>query len=1365
MMHPMLQRQLTDVFNRRRQIRLGLTLALYWSAMAALVIFLIIVLGSAESLIWLFVLSLLGVGGMALLVNRERRKQPDWKALAQQIEIQHPELNGLLITAVQQDSTEDGQLHYLQRRVVEQAVLHGHINSWGKEIPSWRIAAAQCAHMLALVLFVAVLVGLTFTGKRKSVIGRIWTADSVTVTPGDVSIERGERLVVMASFTGSVPANSDLVIASSTGQPKRIPLAKSLSDPVFGGSISDVTNDFTYHVEYNGKRTPDFAVKVFELPRLERADADLTYPAYTGLEPKRIENTHRVSAVEGTRANLTLQLNKPVAKAQFILKDQPSNTVPLVVVSNEPTLTLAGLPFETNRTYLLQLVDADGRTNRLPAQFVIDVLKNREPELKVTSPRGDTRPSALEEITFSGTVWDDFGAKAYGLAYAQGGGEIKFVELGRGTGANEKRPFNHTLRLEDLGVKPEELISWFVWADDIGPDGKVRRSVGDMYFAEVRPFDELFRQGQGQGGGGEQQQEGSEGGGSAQSKLTQLQKQIINATWKLKRQQPPQPPTAPKAKPTEGATMIESSRTRPTAFSPITTSRSVFGQRASGNASPPQPSRTRNSLSSTNKTSSGSQYVDDLNVVRDAVAQGISQAEAARDQESSPAESALWDTVIREMEKAKAALDKAANSTPSLSEALAAEQAAFQALLKLQQREYQVSRNRNRSQQSSSSRDEQTQRQLDQLDLTNPENRYENERLAQAPQNAQRREQLQVMNRLSELARRQQDVNERLKELQTALQAAKTEQEREELRRQLKRLEEEEQRMLADADELQQQMNQPENQARMSEERQQLEQARQEMQRSAESAQQGSPSQALASGTRAQRQLQEMRENMRKQNSSEFAEDLKQLRNEAREAERRQQEIQKQMDNAPGGGAKSLDDSKERQQALEQLAQQAQRLTNLVERATQLSQQTEEAEPLASRELYDSLRKFSQEDAKSVRDFQDELIQSGLMRTELYRRLGQLAKEDSAKSVELTSELLRQGLLPQAQQAGGRASAAVSEFKRGIERATEKVLGDDTEALRLAQQQLDELTKQIEREVAQGQGQGAGDTNGVAKASGRASQSATNAPGLSGAAANADQRQAQAGNEHGRQAGQRQGAGMTNGPSGENAGALASSTNRLSRDGQTASSEQRQTEAGNRNQKSQPEESSQSQSGSQASENAQTEPGQNGEGNGQGQPTDSAQNGQGNQGGREGSAQSGRNGNRGVPRGLEQFLQGNGRGGNDGRNGRGAVITGEDYGPWSNGLREIEEMVDDTSQQSQLATVRERARLMRQEYNRTRQSPDWDNVRSQVLKPLVEVRSQIAEELARRGSRENLVPIDRDPVPTRYSESVRRYYEELGKDK
>jgi hypothetical protein len=56
-------------------------------------------------------------------------------------------------------------------------------------------------------------------------------------------------------------------------------------------------------------------------------------------------------------------------------------------------------------------------------------------------------------------------------------------------------------------------------------------------------------------------------------------------------------------------------------------------------------------------------------------------------------------------------------------------------------------------------------------------------------------------------------------------------------------------------------------------------------------------------------------------------------------------------------------------------------------------------------------------------------------------------------------------------------------------------------------------------------------------------------------------------------------------------------------------------------------------------------------------------------------------------------------------------------------------------------------------------------VRAQVSAPLAEVRQRVAEELARRESNEARVPIDRDPVPNKYSELVRRYYEKLGSEK
>lgn len=132
----------------------------------------------------------------------------------------------------------------------------------------------------------------------------------------------------------------------------------------------------------------------------------------------------------------------------------------------------------------------------------------------------------------------------------------------------------------------------------------------------------------------------------------------------------------------------------------------------------------------------------------------------------------------------------------------------------------------------------------------------------------------------------------------------------------------------------------------------------------------------------------------------------------------------------------------------------------------------------------------------------------------------------------------------------------------------------------------------------------------------------------------------------------------------------------------------------------------------------------------------------------------------------------NRRGGGGGGGGGGGAeedqvgpITGENYVEWSDRLRNVEQMLDDPNLRNDAARVREAARAMRAEFKRHGQLPQWDIARDKISAPLNELRNRLAEELARRESKESLVPIDRDPVPTKYADRVRRYYEELGRSR
>ena len=1258
--------------------------------------------------------ALLGAAGvfiLARLIGRRRGGgwEPDYRGIARTIEEHHPELHALLRTAVeQQPDPRTMQLSYLQQRVVADAAATTRRHQWFDTIPTSHWIGAHLLRVLGLSAAAAVFMAKVAPAPAPRASAASSPAhEAVTVTPGNTEIERGTGLVVLAKFHRDVPTEAILVLHPKNQPEQRMPLVRNLSDPVFGGGLTEVDADLTYRIEYAGQNTRDFNVKVFEYPRLERADATLDFPGYTKLPEKKIPDTHRVSAVEGTKLGITFQLNKPVKSATLIARD--GTKLPLAVPAGKPLAELRDFPLNASQTYELQLHDADGRANKIPAQFIVEALPNRRPELKVATPRGDSRVSPLEEVTFRGEAWDDFGMPRYGLSYSIGGGATKDLQLGGETKADEKQSLAHLLKLEEIGVKPDELVSWYLWAEDTGPDGKSRRTATDMYFAEVRPFEEIYKQGD-EG----ESESGRQGQGNAAEKLAQLQKQIISATWNL--------------------------------------------QRSEEAAGSPQPTP---------------KYLKDEPVIRDSQAEALNQAAAVGAKLEDPKSKGLVESATREMQSALDRLGEAAKTAGPLPRAIAAEQSAYNALLKLAAHEFSVTRQRGKSGREASQRNQQ---QLDELELKEDKKRYETKREADPQQNEQQREQLAILNRLKELAQRQKDINERVKEMQTALQEAKTEKEKEELRRQLKRLREEEQQMLADIDELKQKMEQSPQQSQLADERRQLEQTRGEAQKAAEAMENGAASQALANGTRAARDLQQMRDDFRKKTSNQFRDEMREMRADARELADRQQQIGERLESeATKPGRPTLDGSSERDKLGEQFEKQQKQLGKITDDMKRVSEQAEAAEPLLARELYDALRKTAQ--------------------------------AGTNETLEKTQALAERGYKPQARKFEEKARQEIDDLKTGVEKAAESVLGDEAEALRQARAELDSLARQLNREIAQNrpdlaQNQPAQEAQNPGGArdprAGDGSFTPRNENVDPGKAPNPDDRtpgeSPTAGREPRPQTGEFPSREGERGTPASAQGAKQQASNE-GRPGEQARRQQREGAKPDEQQGRQPGER-----GQMAQSNKGSQPGQRGEGEQPGEDPQTAQgqqpgeNGKGGQSGRGEVAESGRQtgerggenppGRDGLPaqpsgarpgaRLAELANDPRQRGGADGRGGAwGGPAEGEQAGPltggkfveWQDRLRNVEEMLDAPELRNEVARVREIARGVRAEFKRHSVAPNWDMVNTKIRAPLAELRDRLTEELARRESKENIVPIDRDPVPARFAERVRQYYEDLGRSR
>ncbi|HWN94011.1 MAG TPA: hypothetical protein VNT99_03175, partial [Methylomirabilota bacterium] len=620
----LLKRELEPLARQQQRYKLLFALAICWGAVAAIAF--VAFLGARYFLPLPPAVLLTGIGALAIIgafiasriVNRSA---PDYRNIARQIETTRPDMHTLLVTAVEQERDDAGRLGYLQERLLGEALTGIRQEQNLTVVPKGRMVLAGMVHLMALAALIAVLFGVPRAPSMEgSVLASLTKASpKVTVTPGDANVERGSALVILARFDGSIPPEATLVVTTNGGTAQRIPLAKNLNDPVFGASIPEVRGPLSYRVEYgDGERTADFKVTVFEHPRLERADAQITYPAYTELPTKRIEDTKRVSAVEGSVVDFDFQLNKPVASARLVAKD--ATTILLAIQTNKAQAHLKDFKLETSKTYELQLVDADGRSNKLVTTFVFEALTNTRPTLKFIAPRGDQRVSPLQEMPFSAEAQDDFGLKDFGLTYSVGGAELTALTLGSNAPAKVKTNFTHLLKLEELHAEPDQLVSYFIWGDDIGPDGKLRRTSSDMYFAEVRAFEEIFREAESMNSQQQQQQQQQQRQNQA-TKLAELQKQIINATWKLQRQETSVTPSA--------------------------------------------------------------KYLEDEPIVRDSQEEALEQAGMMEEQSQDARSKEALQSAITHMEAAVEQLNNATNSLAPLPKALAAEQAAYQALLKL----------------------------------------------------------------------------------------------------------------------------------------------------------------------------------------------------------------------------------------------------------------------------------------------------------------------------------------------------------------------------------------------------------------------------------------------------------------------------------------------------------------------------------------------------------------------------------------------------------------------------------------------------------------------------------------------------------
>jgi hypothetical protein len=452
-------------------------------------------------------------------------RRPADRQIARLIEERYPELEDTVVTAVEIEAvaSRTGFAPLVLRSAAARLRaldLADVVDRRRARVARWRLGAATFALALA-----GVFAAPSFERTAQAAYLRLFPASvTVTVSPGDARVPEGRPMTISATLTGRRGTLTRIVPSvtiNAEGRPRT--MAMSAAGGGYQLRLGPIERSFTYNVTAGPARSRTYAVTTLYPPRVQRIELHYDFPSFTGLKPREERDGGDVYGPAGTRVRLVVHTDKPVAAGRLAFSEG-KRPLPLARVDErtlESTMTV-----DEEAAYRVALADPDGLTSE-GVEYFIRVMDDRPPDVHILRPSGDEQITPLQEVPIEARADDDYGIASFDMVYSVGGGQEQIVPFTTLGGTPIARLGSRMLAAEDLRVKPGDVIAYYARASDVARGKRSTMSRSEIFFLEVKPFNEEYTMAQSQAM--------AAATGTQLEGLIASQKEIISATWNLER--------------------------------------------------------------------------------------------------------------------------------------------------------------------------------------------------------------------------------------------------------------------------------------------------------------------------------------------------------------------------------------------------------------------------------------------------------------------------------------------------------------------------------------------------------------------------------------------------------------------------------------------------------------------------------------------------------------------------------------------------------------------------------------------------------------------------------------------------------------
>ncbi len=315
------------------------------------------------------------------------------------------------------------------------------------------------------------------------------------VIPGDAEITKGSSFEIEIIIYGDKPANVILFTKEDeqTEYSEFKLTADSLKDYMF--EVKSVRSSFNYFVRADELESENYRIDVVDRPIIKTISFLINPPAYSKIPPFEQKDNGNITALIGSRIDISLSSTKDLSSA-FIEFDDTTQ----VELKSDNNIAQGYFRIRKETSYRIIIRDKKNNDNQNPITYFIKPVFDEFPQIELLFPGKDISLGSDNRVSLGARISDDFGFTKlllyYRLSrskYEQPKEEFTSIEIPIQSSQKEV-DINYVWNLTQLLPAVDDIYSYYLEVFDnddvIGP----KSAKTSVFNVRVPSLDELLTQ-------------------------------------------------------------------------------------------------------------------------------------------------------------------------------------------------------------------------------------------------------------------------------------------------------------------------------------------------------------------------------------------------------------------------------------------------------------------------------------------------------------------------------------------------------------------------------------------------------------------------------------------------------------------------------------------------------------------------------------------------------------------------------------------------------------------------------------------------------------------------------------------------------